>query len=284
MSRIEYLEARVKINHMGEEEFYPNDSVVRHSLFGLGLEGWKLISRIGDRATFSREITTQHATQNKIKVNNDVLDKLENALDKLFECVNKSEPSETLDENLTCNDQDFDIKDCVLIKYLGKAEAVKVPDGVTKINDFAFEGNSTITSVVLPQGLQVIGNSAFCMCKNLKTINLPESLIQIDKRAFFFCEKLETISLPTGIKRICEDTFQNCINLTAITIPAVQDIGSCAFMNCENIKNVSMPDTLSNIGIMAFHNCKNLTISAREGNCAQKYAKRQKIPFDLIIN
>lgn len=61
----------------------------------------------------------------------------------------------------------FLILDSRLIAYSGSAADVTVPENVTRIDDGAFEGNTTITSVKMPNSITVIGKRAFAGCTKL---------------------------------------------------------------------------------------------------------------------
>lgn len=58
------------------------------------------------------------------------------------------------------NNQDFQIEDGVLKKYLGIGGDVVIPESVTSIGDRAFEG-SGLTSVTISEGVTSIGNYTF---------------------------------------------------------------------------------------------------------------------------
>ncbi len=59
-----------------------------------------------------------------------------------------------------------------------------IPDGVTKIKDYAFDGGTCFESIVLPKVLTEIGNCAFRGCSNVATIVIPESVTSIGTDAF----------------------------------------------------------------------------------------------------
>ncbi len=78
----------------------------------------------------------------------------------------------------------------VITGYTGSATAVTVPaqiDGlnVSKINDFAFQGNTKITSLTVSEGVSDIGSSAFQDCTALETISLPDTIIHIGENAIY---------------------------------------------------------------------------------------------------
>lgn len=52
----------------------------------------------------------------------------------------------------------------------GKAGSYLIPDGVTTINDFAFDFCASLSSVRIPRSVAHLGDSAFSYCSNLKTV------------------------------------------------------------------------------------------------------------------
>lgn len=45
---------------------------------------------------------------------------------------------------------------------------------------------------------------------------------------------------------------------------------------------VTIPEGVTEIGLQAFGDCENLTIHAPAGSMAEKYAKKNKIPFEVL--
>lgn len=70
-----------------------------------------------------------------------------------------------------------------------------IPDGVTEIEEFVFEGFEQLETLYFPQSLHTLGHRAFEGCKSLKKISLPKSLGAIDFRCFDDCVNLETIEI-----------------------------------------------------------------------------------------
>ena len=86
------------------------------------------------------------------------------------------------DENSACKDcgqispiADFEIEDGVFKKYLGNAETVVIPAGVTSI-----------------------GNGAFARCESLKSIHIPNGVASIEAFAFYHCSALTSVHIPDG--------------------------------------------------------------------------------------
>ena len=68
--------------------------------------------------------------------------------------------------------------------------SVVIPEGVTSIDNWAFQGCESLASVVIPEGVTSIGWSAFDGCKSLTSIVIPDSVTSIGYRAFKGCSSL----------------------------------------------------------------------------------------------
>jgi len=75
----------------------------------------------------------------------------------------------------------------VLLRYIGNAEEVIVPEGIKSIARKAFYKNRTIKKVILPEGLEEIGEKAFADAYNLAEVKLPTTLKNVAKDAFAYC-------------------------------------------------------------------------------------------------
>ena len=57
---------------------------------------------------------------------------------------------------------------------------VIIPEGITSIEQNAFEGCISLESITLPSSIKYIGPNAFADCKDLKEVVLPDSISDID--------------------------------------------------------------------------------------------------------
>ena len=57
-----------------------------------------------------------------------------------------------------------------------KIERMVIPDGVTEIGDYAFDGCTGLTEIHIPDSVMEIGDGAFEDCSGLKTIVIHEGL------------------------------------------------------------------------------------------------------------
>ena len=84
-----------------------------------------------------------------------------------------------------------------------------IPEGTTRIEDYAFLQCNKLISVSIPDTVVEIGEGAFGSCENLTSITLPPSLKLIDEMAFCGCKKLTEIEIPLGVK-IADNAFKDC--------------------------------------------------------------------------
>lgn len=160
---------------------------------------------------------------------------------------------------------------------LADVEEVKLPSRLRQIGECAFEGCSSLKTIVLPRYLEFIKVDAFKDCEKLPTIDLHEG-IGVDVFAFRDWTGLEKIVLPDGMTTM--PCFSGCTSLTDIKIPksvkkmgrcsgcinlqeivlpsGIEEIPSGAFESCEKLSRVTLPDTIKRIKFDAFRGCSSL--------------------------
>ena len=171
-----------------------------------------------------------------------------------------------------------------------------IPEGVTSIGDYAFEGCTSLTSIMIPDSVTSIGDYAFYGCTGLTSIVIPDSVTSIGHVAFIGCTGLTSITvdedntsyqsidgnlyskngrtliqyaigkkntsftIPDRVKSIGEWAFRDCTGLTSIVIPdSVTSIGYGTFYSCTGLTSIVIPDSVTSIGSSAFSHCTGLT-------------------------
>ena len=131
---------------------------------------------------------------------------------------------------------------------------------VTSIEVWAFEGCTTLTSVVIPDSVTSIGIGAFYNCTSLVRIEIPNSVTSIGIRAFDSCTSLKSIVMGTSVSNVGDYAFYNCTSLESVVIGnSVTSIGACAFSGCTSLERIEIPNSVISIGIRAFDSCTSLT-------------------------
>lgn len=126
-----------------------------------------------------------------------------------------------------------------------------VDDDITEINNWAFYGCGSITSVTIGSSVMSIGDEAFRGCHNLTSVTLAEGVQNLAYKAFNECAFAE-FNIPSTVKVIWNNTFDNCDNLESIFIPSnVETMGYDIFNACDNLRAVyceaaSQPDSWEN--------------------------------------
>ncbi len=122
-------------------------------------------------------------------------------------------------------------------------------------------GESTITKVVLPEGIEKINAYAFANLTGLEEIVLPSTLEFIEYGAFYGCTALEkiTFSGENNLKVINKNAFENCDLQGTLDLSAICNISDYAFAGNADLEGVITGDALLTVGQYAFAGCKSLT-------------------------
>jgi len=95
--------------------------------------------------------------------------------------------------------------------------SVVIPEGVTRIDNYAFNDNPSLGRVSLPSTLKYLGVGAFIQC-GLSEISLPEGLISIGDQAFGGNRGITSVHIPASVTGFGEGVFNGCYDLDSFTI------------------------------------------------------------------
>lgn len=93
---------------------------------------------------------------------------------------------------------------------------VVIPESITTINAYTFNGVKTMTSVTLHDNITKIGEYAFAG-SYITSIIIPDKVTQVLWRAFQNCTKLSSVTIGSAVNLIGDNTFYGCSALTSAT-------------------------------------------------------------------
>lgn len=124
------------------------------------------------------------------------------------------------------------------------------------------ESNTLITGcreTLIPNSVTCIGHYAFNGCYKMLSISIPNSVISIGDWAFSGCSKLASVRIPNSVTYIGNSAFSGCNNFIHVVIPhSVTNIRRRAFASCHNLRTITILGSVESIGINAFDDCPNL--------------------------
>ncbi len=148
-----------------------------------------------------------------------------------------------------------------------------IPEGTTRIKQYALCGCESITSVTIPASLTQIGDNAFLRCTALTGVQLSDvaAWCQIDFDSYtsnplYYAgnlylngEPVTTLVIPEGVTWIGQWAFTNCGSISEVQFPSsLRSIGMEAFCDCQGLVSVELPEGLTFTGLAAFGRCKQL--------------------------
>lgn len=164
------------------------------------------------------------------------------------------------------------------------AQAVSIPETVTRIGDYAFYGctkqgsvsfsgslkrigdhafeGSLLTGASFASGLEEIGDYAFGGTL-LPSVRLPGTLRSLGDSAFRADTRcacyLESVSVPASVTHWGSHVFADQDKLTYVTLAkGLAEIGEYAFAECTALTNITLPDSVKDIGAYAFYKVNQL--------------------------
>ena len=168
-----------------------------------------------------------------------------------------------------------------------------IPDDITNIKEFVFNGYKGLKSVSIHNNVNRIWHNTFSNCPKLTSIKIdeknqifdsrdgcnaiietstnklisgcistiiPNSVTSIGDYAFYECSGLTSVAIPNSVTSIGECAFVRCSGLTSVTIGnSVTSIGERAFLECSGLTSITIPNSVTSIGDCAFYECSGLT-------------------------
>ena len=162
----------------------------------------------------------------------------------------------------------------MLIQYPLASEetAYIIPDSVTEINDSAFDGNVTLTTLTLGEGITKLDNN-FIDLENLAYLEIGKNVAEIEDNALRHNNQLTKITVDEENSYYSSDEFGVLFNKdktmlikypaknpnTEYIIPeTVTTIFYHAFLGNTELTKISIPDNVTKLVNKAFYGCTGL--------------------------
>ena len=172
--------------------------------------------------------------------------------------------------------------------YVNNVEVTNlvIPEGVTSIGSYTFNGCSSLTSVTIPNSVTSIGEYAFYKCTGLTSVTIPNSVTSIGDRAFNYCSSLTSVEAPAVFFDVPEadwpyytkilshvtviggELTENALLLINRSYKTLQTLDVSGVTNTEfadeafkgyyNLQQLVLPAGLQKVGYMMVAGCKNL--------------------------
>lgn len=160
-------------------------------------------------------------------------------------------------------------------------ESIELNNNITAIEECAFQGCRSLTSISIPNRTKYVGVNAFAYCDKLTqlklgeyleeirdgafgactslgVVNLPSRIKTIGKQSFMYCQTLTSIKFPQSLTTVGDQAFSDCVNLATIDFGNVSSLGSSCFANCTSLAQITLPTSFTTIRPSTFSGCTNL--------------------------
>ena len=200
-----------------------------------------------------------------------------------------------------------------------RAEKIVLPEGLKRIEAYAFAGCKKLREVVIPETVEYIGEGAFEDCTALKSADLPAGLkvigprafchsgiedadiyaAVVEKEAFLNCKALRKVELYHTVRIVKDFAFAECTSLYGVGAHVgVMALGDYAFRNCRSLKHTILPPTVCELGKQCFRGIPNLRVGMTktlkaftddlfEGTCmkddASQYGNDDHLVFETDV-
>lgn len=155
------------------------------------------------------------------------------------------------------------------------AVEITVPQYVTQLGAYAFEGCALLEKITLHDNITSVGQSAFSGCEAVKYCSLNSQTADALGNAFdgTFVDSayplltFDSFTGSDGVNIVHYFSVVDC-DASAVHVDVPQEIESIengAFRDCALLQSITLPDTLTKIGNSAFDGCaslKEITIPA----------------------
>lgn len=154
---------------------------------------------------------------------------------------------------------------------------IVVPEGVKRVEEYAFRDNQNLLTIDLPDSLEMISMSAFENCTNMTRAIYPEHIHVLEGSGstsqFSRCKSLTSIVIPMpnrgGLSSIADYFCEGCTGLLRVEFASSENTvyTGLAFLSVNSsLRELTVPGNYRFLTQSAFSNCKGLkTARLQEG-------------------
>ena len=177
-------------------------------------------------------------------------------------------------------------------KMIRGCKTTVIPSSVTSLEEYCFEGCSSLKSITIPSSVTSFGYSCFSGCYSLESITvdknnkvydsrdncnaiietstntmiqgckttvIPSSVTSLGDWCFAYCTPLTSIDIPSSVTSLGRGCFYDCSSLTSVTIPSsVTSVGEYCFYYCSSLTSIDIPSSVTSLGDYCFRDCSSL--------------------------
>lgn len=152
-----------------------------------------------------------------------------------------------------------------------------IPGSVRKIAHAAFKNRTRITKIMIENGLEVIDEWAFDGCSSLVRVEIPPSVKRIEFNAFTQCKQLAEVIFSEGLEELDDTAFRSCYQLKELHFPAsLKSVDTYIAAYWNGLERLYFAGRKTEVEGDA-ENFENITIFAPPRSRASIYAKDHKI-------
>lgn len=149
-------------------------------------------------------------------------------------------------------------------------ESFDLPNGIVKIDEYAFSNCKNLTSVKISHSVEEISLKAFSGCSSLKVFNTDESdrfiftggVLLNNGELVFVPQKAVSVTIPGTVSTVLTDHFKGLSNLTDVSFEEGNNdliIPDNCFEYCFELRQVQLSPNIISIGKQAFNGCSKLS-------------------------
>lgn len=143
---------------------------------------------------------------------------------------------------------------------------IDVTSSLTTIEEYAFYGCTSLTSIPDISQVTSFGLSCFHYCNLQGSLTFSSSTLFIDELAFAINKNIQELHFNNAESiTISKNAFSSCISISSLTFPTSSSVKKLmsltqlklcdfCFYNCPNIQSITLPGAVTTLGASCFRN------------------------------